>query len=417
MQRDALKVLTHLQTGLVRIIGSLLQLGLSLVLAHIGGTALLGRFLFFVAIVNLCVAIGGGMPSLMLRYASRDSVDRNPEVGWLWRHSLELSLLCCVVGVGFGLAGNAFVRDAALAVGGLLVQRLSSAVVKSIGRPNLGVLLDAAFYPMVVLAFALVMHAGSESVTIEGLRLSYVASIWGAAIIGVLLPWRSRNAIRSALSAPRRTPRAMYVEIAAVTLGAAAQAVTANAPLTLAPLFLSDAEIGEFGLALRVAGFATTILISLAAYFGPAFARAESAEELRQLRRRSQYACLILYLPVPAALLALPTVWLEQISEGLGSIKGLVLLLSVGYLVNAATGLAPTLLIMRGWASNFSRIRVVAATLTVCVLLVGGSVAGAAGMALGTSATMTVENLWMFGSSSRRLRTMTTHAAVGSATS
>jgi hypothetical protein len=51
------------------------------------------------------------------------------------------------------------------------------------------------------------------------------------------------------------------------------------------------------------------------------------------------------------------------------------------------------------------------------VLLVGGSVAGAAGMALGTSATMTVENLWMFGSSSRRLRTMTTHAAVGSATS
>jgi hypothetical protein len=60
---------------------------------------------------------------------------------------------------------------------------------------------------------------------------------------------------------------------------------------------------------------------------------------------------------------------------------------------------------------------VVAATLTVCVLLVGGSVGGAAGMALGTSAAMTVENLWMFGSSSRRLRTMTTHPAVGSARS
>jgi O-antigen/teichoic acid export membrane protein len=417
MRLAALTLFTHVQTGLVRIIGSLLQLGLSLVLAHIGGTALLGRFLFFVAIVNLCVAIGGGMPNLMLRYASRNPVGRNPEVGWLWRHSLELSLLCAVVGGGFALAGNAFMRVAALAVGGLLVQRLSSAVLKSIGRPNLGVLLDAAFYPLVVLACALVMHAGSGGVTIEGLRLSYAASIWGAALIGVLLTWRNPNAVRSALSAPRRTARAMYVEIAAVTLGAAAQAVAANAPLTLAPLFLSDAEIGEFGLALRVAGFAATILISLAAYFGPAFTRADSGEELRQLRRRSQYACLILYLPVPAAVLAFPTDWLEQISQGLGAIKGLVLLLSVGFLVNAATGLAPTLLIMRGWSSNFSRIRVVAAALTVCALLVGGSVGGAVGMALGTSAAMTLENVWMFGSSSRRLRTMTTGPAVGSATS
>src|SRR3954451_19102011 len=105
MQLEALKMLTHLQTGLVRVIGSLLQLGLSLVLAHIAGTAVLGQFLFFVAVVNLCVAIGGGMPNLMLRYASRDTVDGNPEVGWLWRHSLELSLLSCLVGLGFGLAG------------------------------------------------------------------------------------------------------------------------------------------------------------------------------------------------------------------------------------------------------------------------------------------------------------------------
>src|SRR3954452_4942975 len=86
------KGLRPLQTGLVRLVGSFLQLGLSLLLVHLSGAALLGRFLFFVAIANLFTALGGGMPNLMLRYASAGAAGVNSEVGWLWRYTIELSL-------------------------------------------------------------------------------------------------------------------------------------------------------------------------------------------------------------------------------------------------------------------------------------------------------------------------------------
>jgi O-antigen/teichoic acid export membrane protein len=407
-----LRLLQPLQSGFVRVIGSLLQLGLSLVLAHLSGTALLGRFLFFVAIVNLGTAIGGGMPNLMLRYASSDSTGSPPQVGWLWRHSIELSLLCAGVAAVSATAGDRLIRDVALAVGGLLVQRMSSAALKANGHPNLGVLLDTALYPLVVVAVALMVDAWAGVLSFETLRLTYISAVWGAAIVAVLLTWRSRNSLRSAWSVPWRTDRAMYAEMAVVTLGAVANIATANAALALAPIFLSDSATGILGLALRVAGFASTILVSLSAYFGPAFARAGNRQELALLRRRSQYACLALYVPVPTFILLLPANWLESVSSGVSSVKGLVLVLSVGYFVNAATGLAPTLLLMRGWSRVFSVTSVVTAVLTVAALVAGGKLAGAMGMAAGSSAVMAATSIWIFAVSTRRMKTMMTDPAI-----
>lgn len=403
MRSLLLRLRNPLQVGLARMIGSVLQLGLSLVLAHLSGTALLGRFLFFVAIVNLCAAIGAGLPNLMLRYASRSSVERPPQVGWLWRHSFELALLC---GLGVAFVDDPWLRDVGLAVGGLLTQRMSSAALKAGGHPNLGVLLDTACYPLVVLPCALFIHRGTGTLTIEPLRLSYLAAIWGATFVAVVLTWRQWSSIQAAWSVPRRTPRAMYAEILTVSLGAVANVVTSNAPLVLAPLFLTAAETGRLGLALRVAGFATTILHALSASFGPAFARAITRKELLELRRRSQYACLTLYVPIPIALLLLPTEWLERISPGLGPVKILVVLLSLGYFINAATGLAPTLLLMRGWSSDFSITSVTNAVLTVGALVVGGVLAGSKGMAAGLSGAMALTSSWIFIVSTRRVSTM-----------
>jgi hypothetical protein len=246
------------------------------------------------------------------------------------------------------------------------------------------------------------------------LSLAYTAALWVATVIAVTLTWGSPHSLRSSWSAPWRTARSLYAEIIAVTVGSAAQVVSANAPLTLAPLFLTDAQVGALGLALRVAGFAGTIIISLAAWFGPAFARADSPRELFHLRRQSQYACLALYLPVPIAFLLLPAAVLERISPDLGSVKVLVLILSVGYLVNAATGLAPTLMVMRGWSRSFSAIRVAAAALTVGLLLVGGGLGGAIGLAVASSVAMVGENVWMFVASGRRLQSAASFSVASS---
>jgi O-antigen/teichoic acid export membrane protein len=402
-----------MQSVFVRLVGSLLQLLLSLVLAHTSGAAVLGDFLVFVALANIVAAVGGGLPNLMLRHASvdGDGDGSGARVGWLWRHGLGLAVLCGAVAIIALGTGATQVRDMGLAVAGILVQRISSATVKAARRPSIGVLLDTAVYPLVVLTVALTLAAVSSGPSIEVLRGAYVVALWLAALVAVVLGWRSPGSPRHALTAPRRTDRRALWEIATVTVGSAATVVAANAPLAIAPLFLGPSATGAFGLALRVAGFATTVLVALTAYFGPAFARAATADELRSLRRESQVACLLVYLPVLGLMAVLPTAWLEAVSPELGSVKGLVLVLSVGYLVNAGTGLASPLMLMRGWTGSFSRTNIAGAVLTVACLVIGGAIADAVGMAAGLSAAMVATNLWTFRVSTSELRRMNSRTA------
>jgi O-antigen/teichoic acid export membrane protein len=181
-----------------------------------------------------------------------------------------------------------------------------------------------------------------------------------------------------------------------VTLGAASNLIAGNAALAMAPLFLTASEVGSLGVALRVAGFATTLLVSLNAYYGPAFVRADSPGELISLLRQSQALSAALYIPVPLLCLLLPQDWLAAVDPALGSVKTLVAILSVGYFVNAVTGLCSTILIMRGHAREFARVNAVNAVLTVTAVAIGGDLAGDVGIATGLSAAMALANMWTY---------------------
>ena len=212
----------------------------------------------------------------------------------------------------------------------------------------------------------------------------------------MLVGRKGPGTVRTAWLAPRRAPRALYAEIARVTLGAASNLIAGNAALAMAPFFLTDSEVGSLGVALRVAGFATTLLVSMNAYYGPAFVRADSPGELRSLLRQSQALSTALYVPVPLLCLVLPQDWLAAVDPALGSVKSLVAILSVGYFVNAVTGLCSTVLIMRGHAREFARVNAVGAGLTVAAIASGGARAGEVGIAIGLSTAMALSNLWTF---------------------
>lgn len=386
--------LARLQTVVVRLGGSVLQLLLSLALAHTYGAAELGRFLVFVAVTSIVGAIGGGLPTVLMRYASVARGDgRDHHVGWLWRHSLTLAATCLVGSAAGALLGSAFLRDLGVAVAAMLVQRASSAALKARRRANLGILLDAVLYPFVILVFVLAVRAAGWTDVTGSLRLAYIGALVGAAVIGVALGWRHPGSIRTSWSAPRRTPREVYAEIIRVTSGAAATTLSTNAPMAVAPLFLAVEDVGSLGLALRVAGFATTLLMSLNAYYGPAFARARSAEELRGLRTQARWAGVVLYVPVVAGFLAFPSAWLEAVDPALGSVKMLVAVLSVGYLVNAAMGMSSSLLVMRGHSRTYSRLSARWAGATVVSVVAGGALGGAVGLAAAKSSMMSIASL------------------------
>lgn len=399
----ALSVTRHAQTGLVRLIGSVLQLALGVLIPAWLGTAVLGQFYVFVAIANLAMILSSGLPNLMLRYAS-PSVDVSPsghphyrdQTGWLWRISILQVLVSLVVAAVAFVLGAGYVAAVAAAVGGLTLQRVSSATVKAGGRPNTGVLMDSAAYPATLLVILVVARTSGWQLSADALIVGFLAAVWLCAFGAIVVDWRSLASARGAVTAPRTVPGPVVAELAALTLSGGANVISTNAPLAVAPLFLTHGEIGVLGLALRVAGFATTVLVGLVAYFGPAFANASAPAELRELRRKSQFACTILYVPIVFGALLVPESWLQALGHGFAAAKPVMVILALGYLVNAMTGLAPTMLVMRGRTRIFLATNIVNAVLTVSAVALGAVLGGITGIAIGLSVVMTIVNVWTF---------------------
>jgi O-antigen/teichoic acid export membrane protein len=388
---------------LLRLIGSVLQVVLTVLVARWGGAAVLGQFLVFVAVANMAVSVGSGLPNLVLRHASASAAD-DPRTGWLWRDTLGMALAAATVAGVAGVAGFGYVALVALGVSGLVLQRVSSSTVKAAHRPGLGVLLDTTLWPLLVTVQALLWHLAGWELTFRSLAWGYLAGLLLAALVGIVVCWRLPSSVLAAWRGTSRAPRGHYTEVAVVTVGALSRAVSTNAALTLAPLFLSDSATGRLGLALRVAGFATTILVTLASYFGPLFARARTRSELAAHRRHSQVAGLALYLPIALGAIALPVDWLRLLGTDFVEVKILVVVLATGYLVHSATGLNSQLMIMRGRSHDYSRVGLVSAVLTVLGVVAGAALGGEVGLCTGLSAAVILTNFWAYTVAGRAVR-------------
>ena len=393
----------RIETVLLRLVGSLLQVVLSVLVARWGGAAVLGQFFVFVAVVNIAISVGGGLPNLLLRHASA-TTEAVPQHGWLWRTALGIVGMC---GVGTAVAaalGSTYVALLLAAVGALLLQRMSSSPVKAADRPRLGVLLDTALWPLLLTAEVVLWRVAGGEIAFRMLAVGYLIGLLLATLVAVVATRHLPSSPTSARRVRERAPRSYYVEVGIVSVGSAARVVSANAPLALAPLFLDDAGAGRLGLALRVAGFATTIVVALAAHFSPLFARAQTRTELLSYRRQSQLASLALYLPVLVAALLLPTEWLRLLGDDFAQVKELIAILAAGYLLTAATGLVPQLLLMRGRSAEFSRTGFASAVLTLAGVMGGGWLGGELGLCAGISAAMVTANVYGFLLSSRVIR-------------
>lgn len=389
----------------VRLVGSVLQVLVTILVARWGSAAVLGQFVAFVAITNIVMSVGGGLPNLLLRTASIDA-QGDRRAGWLWRDTLGVTALGGIVaGIAAILDGD-FVALLAVGTVALLLQRVAASPVKAASRAGLGVVLDTAVWPGLVTVQVVLWQSLGWQLSLEVLAWGCIAGLLLSALIGILASWRLPSSMRAVWRNPSWPTRAHYAEVAVVTVGTAARAVSANAPLALAPLFLSDSGTGRLGLALRLAGFATTILVALAAHFSPLFARARSRSELRAHRLHAQIAGSALYLPVLVAALAVPLDWLRFLGPDFVDAKSLVAVLAIGYVVTAATGLNSQLLIMRGRMRDYTRQGLYAAAITVLGVVVGAALGGELGLCVGLSASLLITAIWTHLVAARAVRAM-----------
>ena len=167
-------------------------------------------------------------------------------------------------------------------------------------------------------------------------------------------------------------------------------------PFLVMPLYVDPAEIGVFAVAHKLINIVTTLLLILAAVYGPAFARCAAHRDraaLRALLRRTQLISTAVFFPAALALVALSPYLARLFGEDFGDLQIFLCLLAAGHLVNAATGLSGVLLAMAGLASREATSLLITLIITLALSLWVGPRYGATGLAMVFSGSIALKNI------------------------
>ena len=167
-------------------------------------------------------------------------------------------------------------------------------------------------------------------------------------------------------------------------------------PFIVLPIYVDAAQIGVFAVAHKLINVVTTLLLLLAAIFGPAFARQAAqcdAAGMLDLLRRTQLISTAVFLPVSLTLIALANPLAQLFGEDFGDLQIYLVILTAGQLINAATGLAGVMLNMAGAASKELSTLVIAMILALGGSLWIGPEFGAIGLACVFSGSIAFKNI------------------------
>ena len=183
-------------------------------------------------------------------------------------------------------------------------------------------------------------------------------------------------------------------------------------PFVIMPLYVDTAEIGVFAVAHKLINVVTTLLLLLAAVFGPAFARSAAQRDQRVLLgllRRTQLISIAVFLPAALALLLLAEPIAKLFGNDFGDLRLFLAILAAGHLVNAATGLSGVLLNMAGAASKELSTLVIALAAALAGSAWAGPEYGAPGLAVVFSGSIALKNLASYALATHFLKSTSTH--------
>lgn len=183
-------------------------------------------------------------------------------------------------------------------------------------------------------------------------------------------------------------------------------------PFIVLPIYVDAAQIGVFSVAHKLINVITTLLLLLAAVFGPAFARHAAQCDsvgMLELLRRTQFISTGVFLPVSLVLIALANPLAQLFGEDFGDLQIYLVILAAGHLVNAATGLAGVMLNMAGAASKELSTLVIAMLFALGGSMWIGPEYGAVGLACVFSGSIALKNIASYALARHHLLTTREH--------
>lgn len=407
------RMVTIGQLAFLRMAGVGMQMLILLVIGRVAGPQGVGVLQAFNAwTCTLGEVSAVGLPTYAMQRLSR--LFHQKEIGALWRLILAFMLkIACAWGLlmvllfAFMLLSQSLLPGAAMptqninviylamASLGFALTRLASESLKAGMRTRIAVLLESSAPPSVAALYLAVVWVDGRPITGDEILAAFTAGFLATAVCLLLillvpllrkLPRDSVHVSRQGIAQTTKLlslPRVEFTDHAPLWVTAIVSIVFLNYPFLVLPYFASMADTGAFALAFKLLNLITTILLMLSAVYGPRFAQAGDRQDFvgaARLLRQSQWVSLTLYLPVVILLLLGFDGIHPWFGEGFAAGFGFLLILAVGQLVNATTGLAGALLNMMGQGKQEMAISLITLALMALATPVIGMQFGAQGI-------------------------------------
>lgn len=273
---------------------------------------------------------------------------------------------------------------------------VQQAAMQGLGRVSRGRLPEALLRPAVFLSLVSVL-AVSDRLSGTSAVAALVAAAAASALLGALLlraalPDQVRAAVPAFHDAAWRRSLLPLLALNGIAV------VNDRLDVLLLGALSGSEEAGVYSVAFRVAGLTSFFLLAAAYPASPLVARLwaeRDVVELQRVVRATARAVTAGGLVVALVLVACAGPLLDLFGPGFGSGRVPLLVLVVGQLVNAATGIAGLVLMMTGHERLVTRAVGSGAAVGVLVTAVLVPLYGATGAALGTATGVVLSNVWL----------------------
>jgi O-antigen/teichoic acid export membrane protein len=393
----------------VQIAGAGLAFLFSVMLARLVGVAGVGLYFLAITIVDISATISRlGLESASLRFASiaHSRGDRG-SLAALYRKSTSLAF-----GAGIAIALPVWLIASHLSLGGEKAQEFRAELpllvfaiapvallvvqaefLKAIGSTATGTFSQAVVPSLLLLAGSIVLRFLGAG-TVHDVFVTYVIVAFASVILAILmwqwrLPgiWRERGSFDMGLLLRTSTPL-LLVNSMNLVLG--------WTDVLVLGMWRDAAEVGIYGIALRIALLTAFVLSAINVVVAPQFAALHSQGNdaaLKRLAQQSALWTLIAAAPAILVLLLVPDLILQifgpQFKDGAGALR----ILALGQLVNVATGSVGILLVMTGHEKLMRNIVAASAALNLLGNLALVPRYGAIGAAASTALSLAFMNI------------------------
>ncbi|MCS0289824.1 oligosaccharide flippase family protein [Vibrio alginolyticus] len=398
---------TGLKTAITRVLSALFAFLLTLIVSKTSDASTAGQFFFLFNLVSLLAIVSQlGFDVSLVRYnAIAFNNKKKLEQSQNYKTALYRSMAFCLLAIGVLLAGfNLFPEQlnqtqspmyaitlCLLCIPFLVLAQTNSRVLQACRKvvSSLFALQLGVSMLMVIFVFAL-DYIGQQN--INNLMTALLLASIGVAVISSA-NWLGSDQYQTSAFVPNKK---MVSSAKQVWVGSIFTNVLQWGSLVIAGFFISTAELGLLAAAQRTSLLIGFVLITINFVVAPMFASLYKERQMRKLQNLSRLACRanVGLAIVPVIICTLFPEFVMQLFGGeFLAAAPLLVVLSLGQLVNVATGSVGFLLLMSGHERTMKYITISSGMVSICLLVTLCQMFGVIGAAWAMAIGMAIQNL------------------------